>query len=95
VAEGQVAITAGGRQLDNLASRQYFGEMALFDSGPRSATATALEATTVLRLDRDDFYRLGRETPDLLPGVICVLSQRLRVLMARVAASEGVPKVDG
>lgn len=83
VAEGQIAITAGGRTIDELGPRQSFGEMALFDGRPRSATATAIEATTLLRLDRDDFYRLGREWPDLLIGVIRILSERLRTQMAQ------------
>jgi CRP/FNR family cyclic AMP-dependent transcriptional regulator len=85
VTEGRVDVTVGGRHLNEVGPRQYFGEMALFDGGPRSATATAIEATTLLRLDRDDFYRLGRESPDLLIGVIRVISERLRAVMARAA----------
>jgi hypothetical protein len=83
VAEGRIAITVDGRQIDELGARQYFGEMALFDGGTRSATATAILATTVLRLDRDDFYRLGQDEPDLFIGVIRVLSERLRAHMPR------------
>src|SRR5258708_2497606 len=33
---------------------QYFGELSLFDGAPRSATATAVKPTHVIRLDRDD-----------------------------------------
>ncbi len=81
VTEGRVAITVRGEPVAELGPRQYFGEMALFDGRPRSATATALEAATLLRLDRDDFYQLGRESPELLVGVIRVLSERLRGML--------------
>jgi HEAT repeat protein len=86
VAEGRIAISACGQTVEELGPRQYFGEMALFDGGPRSATATAIEATTLLRLDRDDFHQLGRQRPDLFIGVIQVLSRRLREAMARASA---------
>jgi CRP-like cAMP-binding protein len=89
VAEGRIVITVDGRQIDDLGPRQYFGEMALFDGGPRSATATANMATTVLRLDRDDFYRLGQDEPDLFIGVIRVLSERLRAHMPRPDGQRG------
>ena len=78
ITDGRVAVSAGGRALHELGPRQYFGEMALFDGQPRSATVKATEDTTVLRLDRADFVRLGRQCPDLLIEVIRVLSGRLR-----------------
>ncbi|MBA2449830.1 MAG: cyclic nucleotide-binding domain-containing protein [Chloroflexi bacterium] len=78
VTEGQIVISSGGRDVIRLGPRHYFGEMALFDGEPRSATATAVQETTLLSLDRDAFYRLGRRSPDVLVGVIHVLSRRLR-----------------
>jgi HEAT repeat protein len=87
VTQGRIKITVGGRLLEELGPRQYFGEMALFDGGPRSATASALEATTLLKLDRDDFYQLGHQSSGLLIGVIQVLSGRLREAMARASAT--------
>ena len=78
VTEGRVAVSVGGRRVNELGPRQYFGEMALYDGGPRSATVAAAEDTTVLRLGRDALFRLGRQHPELLVGVIRVLSERLR-----------------
>jgi len=98
VTQGRIGITARGRLLEEIGPRQYFGEMALFDGGPRSATATALEATTLLKLDRDDFYQLGHQSSGLLIGVIQVLSGRLREAMTRAAttttASGGAERAD-
>jgi hypothetical protein len=92
VTQGRIEITAGGRLLEELGPRQYFGEMALFDGEPRSATATALEATTLLRLDRDDFYQLGHQEPGLLVRVIQVLSGRLREAIVRESAPITAPR---
>ena len=100
VTDGRVAVSVGGRPLHDLGPRQYFGEMALFDGQSRSATVTAAEDTTVLRLDRTDFVRLGRQCPDLLIEVIRVLSGRLRGALATGPAEHpdddpGVPTVQG
>lgn len=60
----------------------HFGEMALVDRNPRSATAVALEPTRLLVLSRRRFYRLLRmESPlavKLLWNFLQVLSSRLR-----------------
>lgn len=42
IQSGQVEIRIGNRLLDTLPERGIFGETALIDSGPRSATAIAL-----------------------------------------------------
>lgn len=41
-----------------------FGELALLDAGPRSATAIALEATDLLELDRSDLLLLVTKKPE-------------------------------
>src|SRR5215212_7173754 len=43
---------------------EMFGELSLLDSGPRSATATALMETELLVLDRDDLLLLFQKKPD-------------------------------
>ncbi len=56
----------------------FFGEMALLDEGPRSATARALEPTTVLEITRRDFDTLLYKAPVLAFHIIRELSSRLR-----------------
>jgi CRP/FNR family cyclic AMP-dependent transcriptional regulator len=45
-------------------ANQIFGELALLDRGPRTATALALDDTELLELDREDLLLLFRKTPD-------------------------------
>ena len=56
----------------------FFGEMALLDALPRSATVTALEASTALLLDRDIFVELIERVPALMRKMAETLSHRLR-----------------
>jgi len=61
---------------------EIFGEMALFDNMPRSATVRATSTLTVLRIGRKEFDRFLQEDPEsarvILGGIINILSSRLR-----------------
>lgn len=57
---------------------EFFGEMALLDEGPRSASARAVEATTLLEISRQDFDTLLIKAPVLAFGILKALSTRLR-----------------
>jgi CRP-like cAMP-binding protein len=59
--------------------------MSLFDQGPRSAAAIAIQDTLMLRLRREPLLELVRCHPDLSLGLIDVLSQRLRTANDRIA----------
>jgi len=54
------------------------GEMSVIDELPRSASAVALERTTVLRLSRERFREHVRRSPQLAFNVMKALSVRLR-----------------
>ena len=57
---------------------EFFGEMAILDEGPRSATARALAPTTVLEISRADFETLLYKSPVLAFSIMKALSSRLR-----------------
>ena len=61
-----------------------FGELALLDGAPRSATATALEASRVLTLDRTSFVSFLHEQPDAALILLGDLAGRVRRLSAQV-----------
>lgn len=56
----------------------FFGEMALLDEGPRSATARAVEPTSVLEITRSNFETLLYKAPVIAYHIIRELSSRLR-----------------
>ena len=78
VALGSVKVHKGDKQLAILSVRDVFGEMAVLDSEPRSASVTVLKDAVLLKIDRDDFRDILNERPEIALGVIKVLSRRLR-----------------
>jgi HEAT repeat protein len=86
VVQGSIKISRGSTHLATLGAREGFGEMALLDRDTRSATATAGEDTTLLRLDRDSFDRVVEQNPVVARGIYRVLTERLRNTLAKVAA---------
>jgi CRP-like cAMP-binding protein len=72
--------TEGGEEftVDLAGPGDVFGEMALLDGLPRSASAETLEKTTMLVLSRDDFLRQMESTPSLAVAIVAMVSRRLR-----------------
>ena len=67
-----------------LGSGDFFGELALLDENPRSATATAKEPTETLALERGDFLDFLKWHPDVAIHILAVLAQRLRNLNSQL-----------
>ena len=66
-------------ELGPLEVGEHFGEMALIDGSPRSATAIAIEDNTELEvLERESFLSLIRQRPEFALEVMQKLSQRVR-----------------
>jgi CRP/FNR family transcriptional regulator/CRP/FNR family cyclic AMP-dependent transcriptional regulator len=61
-----------------LSAGDYFGELALLDGQPRSASAVALEPAETLTLQRADFLKAVLRYPRIAVQVMNVLSRRLR-----------------
>lgn len=78
VLDGHVEITTGNQLLDVIATGGTFGEMALVDNGPRSATARARTDCRVAAIDRARFEQLVRSSPDFALAVMKALAHRLR-----------------
>jgi CRP-like cAMP-binding protein len=78
VKTGTVEIRLGNRLLDTLPERSIFGEMALIDHGPRSASAVAATDATVVPVGEKQFLLLVSRTPYFALNVMRVLVQRLR-----------------
>ncbi len=80
---GRIKVTIlgdDGREiiLSVLAPGDFFGEMALLDNEPRSATAIAAEETELLLLHRTEFQGVLAENSSIGTALLRVLNQRLR-----------------
>jgi hypothetical protein len=82
VLTGGAAVHSGDTQIAVLGPGQHFGEMALVDKVPRSASVTAEGPTKLMILRRRDFFAIVRKDHDvavkLLWSFLGVLTERLR-----------------
>jgi CRP/FNR family cyclic AMP-dependent transcriptional regulator len=83
ILSGRIKVTIlgdDGREviLSMLSPGDFFGEMALLDDEPRSATAIAVEETELLSLQRSDFESVVAAKAGISSALIKVLSARLR-----------------
>jgi len=81
---GNVKITkntkSGEVTLATLTSGDIFGEMALFDRMPRSATAVASGDATILSIDKKKLFTTISRDPTMVFKVLETMSQRIRIL---------------
>ena len=78
VLDGKVRVHREDRVIAELGERECFGEMAILDASPRSATVTAVEDSHLLKISREDFQEIVTEKPEIAMGIIKVLTGRLR-----------------
>ncbi len=79
IKSGRVAIRLGNRTLAELADSSIFGEMALIDRAPRSATAVALTDCELVAVSEKQFLFLVSQTPYFALNVMRVLARRLNI----------------
>jgi CRP-like cAMP-binding protein len=73
-----------GRLLATLGPTEFFGEMALLDGHPRSASVYAVTEVVCMMMSRWDFQRQLRSDPDIAMRVLAVLSERIRNVNAQL-----------
>ncbi|WP_157703270.1 cyclic nucleotide-binding domain-containing protein [Alkalispirochaeta alkalica] len=78
IREGRVSVHDETRTFAELGPGQVVGEMAVLDPEPRSASVTALEETSLLKIGKDAFDSVMADHPGIARGVIHVLCNRLR-----------------
>jgi CRP/FNR family transcriptional regulator, cyclic AMP receptor protein len=74
IQSGTVEIRLGNRVLDTLPQLSIFGEMALIDSSPRSATAIAATDVILVPVGEKQFLFLVGRTPHFALNVMRVLA---------------------
>ena len=87
IKDGLVEVVSGPGQSSRgtFKKGEYFGDMALLDGKPRSATVRAVEPTTCLVMTRWDFVAEVRQNPDLALELLEEMSRRIRALEQRLA----------
>ncbi len=83
IAEGKIKLgrtSADGREnlLAILGPGEMFGELSLFDPGPRTATATAIAETQLLGLGHDQLQEFLASRPRVALTLLAALARRLR-----------------
>jgi CRP/FNR family cyclic AMP-dependent transcriptional regulator len=83
IASGTVKVSVpeeGGQEVAIALHRggDVFGEISLFDEGPRSATVTAMTDTTTFALANRDFMDVLRGSPDAMRQLLALLATRIR-----------------
>jgi CRP/FNR family transcriptional regulator/CRP/FNR family cyclic AMP-dependent transcriptional regulator len=90
ISDGKVKITHStldGQEalLAILGNGDFFGELALLDDSPRSATAEAIEPTETLTLHRIDFRRFISSNPDFAMHVLQSMARHIRRLNSQLS----------
>ena len=79
IKSGYVRIQIGNRIMAELTADSIFGEMALIDDEPRSATAVAITDVELVPVSEKQFLFLVSQTPYFALKVMRILAQRLRL----------------
>jgi len=79
ISSGKVEVVRGeGQVLNTLGAGDFFGEMALFEGFPRSATVRAAEDTACLAMTRWDFRAELNQNAEVALAVLETVVRRLR-----------------
>jgi len=78
VSSGKLEVERRGKGLATYGPGDFFGEMALFEGFPRSATVRAIEDSELLAMTRWDFTAELKNRPQIALGMLPVLVRRLR-----------------
>ncbi len=91
VQAGEVQIVVNGQVVEVVGSGGIFGEMALIEQAPRSATVIAATDCVVAPVDQLGFMFLTAETPSFALMIMSTIAQRLRHMNRLVGSASPTP----
>lgn len=94
VRAGRVEIREAGGVIGNVGPGEIFGEVAMIDRGPRSASAVAVGPTELYTIDHVTFDRLVRDNPVFAAAIMRDMARRLRATNARSRQPSALPIVN-
>lgn len=77
IIDGEVAVTKDGNEIRRQGPGEFFGEIALIEDRPRTATVTAVTPLRFFVLTRQSFRSLLAHQPELEQKVNAALQERL------------------
>ncbi len=87
IVKGQASVRRNDREVDTLGPGQYFGEIALLDRRPRSATVTSDTEMTLLVLGQRQFNGVLDTVPHFSSKLLAAMATRLREADQRAMAA--------
>lgn len=78
VIEGETKVEIRGREVRKMGPGAFFGEIALLDGGPRSATVTAESDVLTVMVTSWNFINILKEHPEMTVALLKGVAQRLR-----------------
>ncbi len=94
ITDGSVKVLAGGNEIATLGPGSYFGEMAVIDGGPRTATITAATRVSTLELSPSAFLRILDGEQALARAVSAELCRRLQDVGGDSSSCEDDVQID-
>lgn len=75
---GSAVVSRGGKELNRLGKDDFFGEIALLDHGPRTATVVTDAPTHCLVLGPQQFHSVLQQRAEIATAVFAAVAARLR-----------------
>lgn len=88
---GTVDIYDRQQRLAQFGRGDVFGELALLDTEPRSASAVVASDVVLFRIDHEDFYDLMEEREEVLRNMMRILCQRIRLQNEKIQTMSVIP----
>lgn len=89
--EGEVDVSVQGRLVNTVRKDEIFGEMASITNMPRTATATARTACSLIALDDKQLRTALHDRPEFILTLMGVITERLRKMLAGIADGDIQP----
>jgi CRP-like cAMP-binding protein len=77
IESGDAEAVAGGETMRHMGRGDWFGEIAIVEQSPRTATVSATSPLTVIAMTAFEFRRLQAEHPDIAQAITQTMQERL------------------
>jgi CRP-like cAMP-binding protein len=80
IVSGEADVVRDGKRINQLRAGDFFGEIALVDEAPRTATVTGTTPTKCLVLSHSQFQNVLHQRSDIALSVMKAMAARLRAI---------------